>query len=160
MMSDDLTITRVWEIATPLAAEEGMEIVDIELHRGGRGGGRLLRLYLDKEGGPTLDDLARVSRQLSERLDSEDAVEGRYTLEVSSPGINRPLKKPEHFAGFIGKKVRVRAREIIEGRRSFQGLLKELRENEIVVLQEGVEFHIPFSAIEKANYEHDWSART
>jgi ribosome maturation factor RimP len=158
MMRDDVTITRVWEIATPLAAELGMEILDIELSGGGTGRGRVLRLYLDKEAGPTLDDLTRVSRQLSELLDHEDAVPGHYTLEVSSPGINRLLKKPEHFAGYIGKTVRVRTWEMIEGRRSFRGVLKELRNDKIILLQEGVEFHISFSAIEKANYEHDWSA--
>ena len=157
-MSDDMTITRVWDMATPLAVEGGMEIVDIELRGEGARGGRVLRLYLDKEGGPTLDDLTRVSRQLSELLDHEDAVNGHYTLEVSSPGINRMLKKPEHFARYIGKTVRVRAREMIEGRRSFRGVLKELRDNKIILLQEGAEFHIPFSAVEKANYEHDWSA--
>ena len=158
MMRDDVTITRVWEIATPLAAEQGMEILDIELSGGGPGRGRVLRLYLDKEGGPTLDDLTQVSRQLSELLDHEDTVEGHYTLEVSSPGINRPLKKPEHFTRYIGKNVRVRTREMIDGRRSFRGVLKELRDDKIILLQEGVEFHIPLSAVEKANYEHDWSA--
>lgn len=157
-MRDDMAITRVWEMATPLAVEEGMEIIDIELRREGSREGRVLRLYLDKEGGPTLDDLTRVSRQLSDLLDQEDAVEGHYTLEVSSPGINRALKKPEHFMRYIGKTVRVRTQEMIEGRRSFRGVLKELRDNNIILLQEGVEFHIPFSAVEKANYEHDWSA--
>ncbi|MGH7771768.1 MAG: ribosome maturation factor RimP, partial [Candidatus Binatia bacterium] len=112
----------------------------------------------DKEGGPKLDDLSRVSRQLSDLLDMHVAVEGPYTLEVSSPGVNRLLKRGEHFIRFIGKRVRVRTREMIEGRRSFLGLLQEVQEGGIVVLQDGAEFHIPLSAIEKANYEHDWSA--
>ena len=73
-------------------------------------------LYLDKDGGPTMDDLSRVSRELSDLLDTHDVVEAAYTLEVSSPGINRPLKLPEHFARFIGKTVRVRTRELIHGR--------------------------------------------
>ena len=153
----DSPVARIWEIAAPLVAEEGMEIVEIELRHEGRRGGRVLRLYLDKEGGPNLDDLARISRQLGDLLDLHLALDGPYTLEVSSPGINRILKRPEHFARFVGKRIRVRAREVLEGRRVFLGLLKEVREDGIVVLQEGAEFCISFSVIEKANYEHDWS---
>jgi len=152
------TITRVWEIAAPVAAAEAMEIIDIALVREGRSGRMILRFYLDKEGGPNLDELTRVSRRLSELLDlHDDAVHGPYTLEVSSPGVNRPLKRREHFARFIGKRVRIRTRETVEGRRSFLGLLEEVRVDGIVLRQEGVGFHIPLSAIEKANYEHDWS---
>ena len=119
----DATLTRVWQLAAPLADSEGMEIVDIEFRHEGSRGGRVLRLYLDKEGGPNVEDLSRVSRQLSELLDAEDTIDGAYTLEVSSPGINRPLKKPEHFARFVGKRIRVRTRDLIDGRRSFLGIL-------------------------------------
>jgi ribosome maturation factor RimP len=158
-MVPDSAFTRVWEIAAPLAAEEGMEIIDIELRREGGGrGGRVLRLYLDKEGGPSIDDLARVSRKLSDLLDLHEAVDGPYNLEVSSPGINRLLKRAEHFIRYIGKRIRVRTREMIEGRRSFLGLLKDVRDGGILLAQDGTEFHIPLSAIERANYEHDWSA--
>lgn len=157
-MSDASTKARVWEIAAPVAAAEGMEILDIELRPGGGRKGRSLIVYLDKEpGGPTLDDLSRVSRQLGDLLDVHDALGGPYTLEVSSPGVNRLLKKPEHFARFIGKKIRVRTREPIGDRRSFLGALKEARDDGITVLVEKTEFRIPFSAIERANYEHDWS---
>jgi ribosome maturation factor RimP len=117
-----------------------------------------LRLYLDKEGGPNVDDLSRVSHQLSELFDAQDVVPGTYTLEVSSPGINRPLKRPEHFARFVGKRIRVRTRDRIDGRRSFLGTLQEVLENQITLKQEGAQYQIPFSVIEKSNYEHDWSA--
>ena len=158
-MVPDSTLTRVWEIAAPLAADEGMEIIDIELRREGRKGGRVLRLYLDKEGGgPNIDDLTRVSRKLGDLLDLEGAVDGPYNLEVSSPGINRLLKRAEHFIRYTGKRIRVRTREMIEGRRSFLGLLKEVKDGGIVLSQDGAEFHIPLTAIERANYEHDWSA--
>jgi ribosome maturation factor RimP len=155
----DATITRIWELAAPLAQDEGMEIVEIELHHEGSRGGRILRVYLDKEGGPNIDDLSRVSRHLSERLDSEDVVPGTYTLEVSSPGINRPLKRPEHFARFVGKRIRVRTREKIDGRRSFLGVLEDVKTDQITVKQDGICFQIPFSTIEKSNYEHDWSTQ-
>jgi ribosome maturation factor RimP len=84
-------------------------------------------------------------------------VEGPYTLEVSSPGINRPLKKREHFARFVGKRVRVRSKEPIGGKRSFLGMLKEVRDDGITV-QEKADVDIPFRLIDKANYEHDWSS--
>ena len=135
-----------------------MEIVDIEFRHEGSRLGRVLRLYLDKEGGPNVDDLTRVSRQLSELLDAEDTIDGTYTLEVSSPGINRPLKKPAHFARFVGKRIRVRTRDLIDGRRSFLGILGQVVEDSVILTQEGKRYQIPFSMIEKSNYDHDWSA--
>jgi ribosome maturation factor RimP len=154
----DATLTRVWELAIPLAQAEGMELVDIEFRHEGSRGGRVLRLYVDKQGGPNVDDLTRVSRQLSEVLDAQDTIDGAYTLEVSSPGINRPLKKPEHFSRFVGKRIRIRTRDLIEGRRSFLGILDEVAGNSVRLTQEGKQYWIPFSMIEKSNYEHDWSA--
>jgi ribosome maturation factor RimP len=154
----DATVRRVWQLAAPLAEREGMEIVEIEFRREGGRSGRVLRLYLDKEGGPNMDDLGRMSRALGDVLDAEDAVDGAYTLEVSSPGINRPLTRPEHFSRFVGKRIRVRTREMIGGRRSFLGILGKVVEDRIILIQDGTEFQIPFSTIEKSNYEHDWSA--
>jgi ribosome maturation factor RimP len=154
----DTTIRRIWDMAAPLAASEGMEVLDIELRREGSRGGRVLRVYLDKEGGPKMAELSKVSHGLSELLDSLDIVDGAYTLEVSSPGINRPLKKPEHFYRFVGKRIRVRTREMIQGRRSFLGPLVEVSQDSILINQDGTKFEIPFSMIERSNYEHDWSA--
>ena len=146
-------------MAAPLARGEGLEIVDIELKSESVRGGRVLRLFLDKEGGPSIDELGRVSRGLSDLLDEhEDVVDGAFTLEVSSPGINRPLRRPEHFERFVGKKVRVRTRDMINGRRSFLGELLEVSAEKIAVSQDGARWEIPFSLIEKSNYEHDWSA--
>ena len=154
----DPTLTRVWQLAALLAEGEGMEIVDIDFRHEGSRGGRVLRLYLDKEGGPNMDDLSRVSRQLSELLDAQDTIDGAYTLEVSSPGINRPLKKPAHFARFVGKRIRVRTWDLVDGRRSFLGILGQVVEDSVILTQEGKRYQIPFSMIEKSNYEHDWSA--
>jgi ribosome maturation factor RimP len=157
-MERDRTVSRIWELATQIADGEAMEVIDVELRREGTRAGRVLRLYLDKEGGPSVDDLGRVSRQLSELLDAQDIVEGSYTLEVSSPGINRSLKKPEHFQRFIGKRVRIRTGDMIDGRRSFLGILSEVSGDTIRIEVEGKPYQIPFSMIEKSNYEHDWSA--
>jgi len=157
-MDDDSIVSQVWELAAPLVADEGLEIFDIEFRREGRGGW-VLRLYLDKEGGPKLDDLTRVSRQLGDLLDVHDVPQRAYTLEVSSPGVNRLLKRPEHFTRFLGKKIRVRTRDRIEGRRTFLGLLKEATQDGIVVSQEKDEIYIPHGMIEKANYEHEWDRK-
>ncbi len=157
-MSVDPVVSRVWEIAAPMAAAEGMEIVDIEFRREGSRSGKVLRLYLDKEGGPTLDELARVSRLLNEKLDASPVDAGPYVLEVSSPGINRALKTPGHFSRFVGRRVRVRTREAVDGRRAFLGILREATPDDIVVAQDGREFRIALPLIEKANYEHDWGA--
>jgi ribosome maturation factor RimP len=154
----DAITARIWELATPLAQARGMEIIDIEFRREGGRGGRVLRLFLDKEGGPNMGELSEVSRELSEILDAEDTVDGAYTLEVSSPGINRPLKRPEHFVRFIGKNIRVRTRDMINGRRSFLGRLLEVLTGNIALEQDGTRCEIPFEQIEKSNYEHDWSA--
>jgi len=105
-----------------------------------------------------LDELSQVSRELSEILDGEDIIDEAYTLEVSSPGINRPLKRPEHFAQFIGKRIRVRTRDMINGRRSFLGRLLDVSTVNIALDQDGTRCEIPFEQIEKSNYEHDWSA--
>jgi ribosome maturation factor RimP len=154
----DATVARIWELAAPLAETQGLEIIDIELRREGSRTGRVLRLYLDKEGGPNMDNLSQVSRELSALLDVHDVVQGAYTLEVSSPGINRPLKRPDHFRPFIGKRVRVRTRDLVQGRRSFLGPLLDVMNDKIAVNQDGARVEIPFAVIEKSNYEHDWSA--
>lgn len=162
-MRKESTLESLWAIVEPLAQQVGLELVDIEYHREGQG--RVLRVYLDKSHprdetvageGPDLNDLARVSRELSDLLDVHDIPQGPYTLEVSSPGINRSLRKPEHFARYVGKRVRVASRLMIEGRRRFQGLLRQVTDGGVVVLQDDREVFIPFSEIVKANYEHHW----
>ena len=154
----DATVARIWELAAPLAETQGLEIIDIELRRESSRSSRVLRLYLDKEGGPNMDNLSEVSRELSALLDIHDVVEGAYTLEVSSPGINRPLKRPEHFRQFVGKRIRVRTRDLVQGRRAFLGPLLDVMGDKIAVNQDGARIEIPFAVIEKSNYEHDWSA--
>jgi len=152
------TVTdRVWQLAEPLVTHEGLEIVDVEFHRENRG--MVLRLYLDRaggEGGVSLDDLTRVSRQLGDILDVHDAVPGSYNLEVSSPGINRRLRRPDHFRRYLGKKIRVRAVEQLNGRRSFVGVLQAVDAEGIAVADAEGSHRIPFVEIAQANYESDF----
>ncbi len=160
-MATSETLDRLWEIVDPLAAGEELEVVDIELRHEGRSG-RVLRVYLDKVekqedlDAPGLAELSRVSRELSDILDVHDVVDGAYTLEVSSPGVNRPLRKPEHFARCVGRTVRVRTGELINGRKNFLGPLHGAAGDGVVVVQDGCEVFIPFGVIVKANVEYEW----
>lgn len=155
------TLDRLWEMVEPLAAGRGLEVVDIELRHEGRSG-RVLRVYLDRAGepdeAPGLEELGRVSRELGDLLDVYDVVAGSYTLEVSSPGVNRPLRKPEHFARCVGQRVRVHTCESIDGRRNFLGPLHEAGGEGVVVLQDGREVFIPFGRIVRANVEYEWAS--
>ena len=145
---------RVWEVVEPLIAEEGMEIADIDYRREGHG--TVLRFYLDREGGIHLDSLTSLSRRLGDLLDVHNVVPGSYTLEVSSPGINRRLRQPDHFRRYVGKRVRVRTLEYHEGRRSFVGSLQSVAPDGISVeTGEGPQF-IDFRDIAQANYEHEF----
>jgi len=148
------TVTeRVWRIAEPLVTHEGLEMVDVEFRRESRG--LVLRLFLDRigGGGVSLDDLSRVSRQLGDVLDVHDAVPGAYTLEVSSPGINRRLRHPDHFRRYLGQKVRVRAVGPLDGRRVFTGILEQVADDAIVVTDAGGSHTLRFAEIAQANYE-------
>lgn len=153
----DSSVTgRVWQIAEPLVTEYGMEIVDIDYRREGRG--NVLRFYLDREaGGVTLDELTAMSRRLGALIDVNDVVPGRYLLEVSSPGINRRLRQPGHFQRYVGKRVRVRTVERCDGRRSFVGSLRAVQEGGIVIAAGDGELFIRFDNIAQANYEPDFA---
>jgi ribosome maturation factor RimP len=142
---------RVWKIAEPLVTDEGMEMVDVEFRRESHG--TVLRLYLDRDGGVSLDDLTRVSRQVGDLLDVHDAVPGAYILEVSSPGINRRLRRADHFRRYLGQKVRVRTHAPLDGRRVFLGPLSAVDADGITIEQDGVPCVIRFSEIAQANYE-------
>jgi len=151
----------LWRLIDPVAAEEGLELVEIELRNEPRVG-RVLRVYLersakaDEDESPDIDELSRVSRQLSDLLDIYDVVPGAYTLEVSSPGVDRPLRKPEHFARYIGKRIEVRTTEMIEGRKKFSGTLTGVTSEGVKVGQDDREVFIPLRMIARAKYSHDW----
>jgi ribosome maturation factor RimP len=145
---------RVWAVAEPLVTHEDLEIVDVEFRRETRG--MVLRLYLDRRGGVggvSLDDLTRVSRQLGDVLDVHNAIPGSYNLEVSSPGINRRLRRPDHFQRYLGKKVRVRTAGPLDGRRAFVGVLEAVNSDGIVMGTTEGSHTIRFAEIAQANYE-------
>jgi len=154
-MSPPKVADRLWEIAEPLATHEGFEIVDIECRTQGRG--MLLRLFVDRPGGVTVGDLSRLSRRLGDVLDVRGELEVPYTLEVSSPGVNRRLARPEHYARYVGERIRVRTAAPLEGRRNFLGVLLQCTAEHFVLrLPDGAEVQIAYETVQRANYEHDF----
>jgi ribosome maturation factor RimP len=150
-------LQRLMELAEPLLDRRGLELLDVECRRERRG--LVVRFFVDRPGGVDLDTLAEASREISDHLDVADPIAGRYTLEVSSPGINRPLRRREHFLAVAGRRVRVRTRTPRAGQRNFLGTLREVGETAIAVeIAPGRTVTIAYSEIERANYEHDFSA--
>jgi ribosome maturation factor RimP len=137
--------TRVWSVAEPLCLDEGMELVFIEFRRESQG--RVLRLYIDKQGGVTLDDCALISRQLGDILDVTLEDIGPYSLEVSSPGVNRPIGRPEDYNRFKGQQVHLKTRQPIDGRKNYRGVLRGIDESIVAVVCDNEEVHIPLEAI-------------
>jgi len=144
-------VERVEELLGPILEEEGLELVGVEFRR--ERSGWVLRVYIDKKGGVTLGDCVKVSRELGELLDVEDFIPYSYHLEVSSPGINRPLRKREDFERFRGEWAKVRVSEPIDGRRNFRGRFIGCEGEELLLSVEGKVLGISLSNIVKANLD-------
>ncbi len=144
-------IPRIMKMVTPILSDEGMECVDIEYRRESQGW--VLRLYIDKEGGVTLDDCARINQKVGRLLDVEDPIETPYHLEVSSPGLRRPLKTERDFVKYQQRLVYVRTHEPVRNRRQFKGRLLRVIPGGIELDIEGEPFQIPFENIYKARLE-------
>ncbi|WP_127531926.1 ribosome maturation factor RimP [Paenibacillus kobensis] len=138
----------VEEMVKPFIDENGFELVDVEYVK--EGSNWFLRVFVDKEGGIDIDECGRVSEYLSERLDENDPISDAYFLEVSSPGAERPLKKPEDVRKAVGKHVYVTTYEPIHGRKEFEGLLQSF-DGELVSIREGQKnFEIPYAKLASA----------
>jgi ribosome maturation factor RimP len=146
-------------LARPLTASLGVELVELEYKREGRH--MVLRLFIDKDGGVSLDDCSAVSRELAAVLDIEDIIPDKYTLEVSSPGLNRPLKTRNHYESYTGRLVKIKTFETLPDdagnlRKTFLGELLGISGDLIrLKLQEGQTASIPFAAVAKANLEFE-----
>ena len=132
----------------PAVERLGYELSDLELQLVGRNG--VVRLFIDKPDGVGLEDCERVSRQVSAILDVEDPLPGHYTLEVSSPGLDRKLTKPEHFQRFIGETVKVKLRFPLAGRRNFRGEITGADDENIEIAVDGEAHSLPIATIDVA----------
>jgi len=136
-------------VLEPAILALGYELVGMEyLRQGGRG---LLRIFIDSERGITLDDCERVSHQVSGILDVEDLIREQYVLEVSSPGMDRPLFTAEQFRRFAGRMVKIRLVSPVGGQRNFKGVLQGVDDGKVVIAGNDREVSLPLEKIDKAN---------
>lgn len=146
------TTDRVVDLVLPIVAEAGASLYDVEHH------GSTLRVLIDSEGGVDLSTVTAVTRDLSAALDSAELMAGAYTLEVSSPGVERSLRTPEHFSRVIGQQVRVKLRPGVEGDRRLTGELLASDDTSVTIRVSGDEDRLVRVAdISKANVHVDWS---
>ncbi|MEM7251121.1 MAG: ribosome maturation factor RimP [Pseudomonadota bacterium] len=140
---------RLYDLIEPSARALGYELVGVEYIRAGAKS--VLRVFIDSSDGISVDDCETVSRQVSTVLDVEDPVSGQYTLEVSSPGLDRPFFRPEQFERFAGQRIKVRTEEPLDGQRTFHGDLIEYRDGHLVLDDGSHELHIPWASVGRAN---------
>jgi len=145
-------VERVRALAEPILTDRGLELVAVEFQREARGW--ILRLYMDRAGGVTLDDCQKVSEEIGDHLDVADVIDHPYHLEVSSPGLDRPLTRDADFLAFTAKVARITTREPIEGQRNFRGRLAGLVDGAVILdLADGRQVRIPRGLIAKARLE-------
>jgi ribosome maturation factor RimP len=156
-------VERARRVLEPVLARDGYELVDVEWVRGG--GRWTLRVLIDKPGGIGIEDCQIVSRTVDPILDVEDFIEPAYDLEVSSPGLDRPLRTPEHFRRYAGQRVHVKAYGPVVGtveggapRKSWTGALEGFSDGVVLVRVEGALHRIPHDQIAKAHLEYDFEA--
>lgn len=135
--------------------KKGMEVVDIEWRR--ERAGWVLRLYIDKPGGVTIGDCAKISEVIGKLLDKEDLIHHPYNLEVSSPGIERPLRNKDHFKRFRGEKAKITLKSPIEGRRNIVGMIMEVAEDSVKLAEGSKVWEISYHNIKKAHLLPDIS---
>ena len=142
-----LTVPHIDELLQPGAEALGYELVAVELTGGDVS---IVRVYIDTPNGVTVSDCSKASRQFSAILDVEDPISNRYTLEVSSPGMDRPLAKPAHFKKVVGSDVKIKMATLVDGRRRFTGELVEATDDFAVVEVDGEQTELPYEDMDRA----------
>lgn len=152
------------ELAKEICVREGCDLYDLDFSPGSKGQGRRLLVYVEKQGGVSLEDCERVSKGLSEVLDEKNLIpDGEYALEVSSPGLERPLKEKWHFDAVVGQKIFVQSTESMDPtasvpRYKVNGKLEKVNETEITVKADGKDFVIPINNVKKSNVIFDYDS--
>jgi len=147
---------KILEMVTPLCQARDLEIWGIDLLFGAGGRHKIVRVYLDSAHGVGIDECAEISRHLSLALDVDDIIPGAFTLEVSSPGLERPFFSPEQMADYIGRTIRVRLDKPLEGRKNFKGSLIAVNPPMFTLSDDSADFELNWEDVGKANlvYEH------
>ncbi len=140
--------THLWELFEPVVNGMGFDLIEIEHFPNPKHG--VLRLYIDKEGGVTVDDCSAVSHQISALIDVEEPIRGQFNLEISSPGLDRPLRRLQDFQRFTGSMVKLKTMMPLDGQRNFKGRMLEVTEEVLVLETDTEEISLPMNAIEKA----------
>lgn len=147
-------VQQVSDLLEPILEEMGFELVDVEfLSKQGRW---VLQLFIDTDGGVTIDDCARVSREIGDLIDVRGMIEHDYVLEVSSPGVDRPLKKRRDFLWACGRKVKIRTKEPMEGRQNFTGCLEKVDGDVLTLDVDGLSVSFTIEELEKANLVYEF----
>ena len=149
-------VGKITELGEQAASGTGIEIAEVQLR--GAGKARLLRVYIDKPGGITHGDCELISERLGKLLDEQDAIPGEsYTLEVSSPGVERKLSRPRDFERVVGQKIRLAVRDPIEGQSRFEGKLAAVADEALdIEIAPGQLVHVPLEKVQKANLKFEW----
>ncbi len=145
----DRLVSEIWKLLEPVAASGGMEILEVEYRR--ESAGWVLRVFIDNEKGVAVDDCALFSRMAGDVLDVADVIPTAYNLEISSPGLNRPLRKWEHFKRHIGDIIEIRTIAPLQAnRRNYKGILKDATQESVVIESDAMDFTVPLLLIERA----------
>lgn len=152
MSGPDLA-ARLVELLEPIAVEHGHELVAVEI--AGASHQPIVRVFLDKDGGIDLDAVAAANEWVSEALEDNDDLRGPFTLEVSSPGIERPLRTREHFVRFVGSDTKIKTSRPIDERSAFTGTIKGVEGDDVIVECDGTTYRIPMDAVRKARLKVD-----
>jgi ribosome maturation factor RimP len=151
----------LWTLAEPYVRDAGFDLIEVQFAREQRGA--VLRLFIDRPAGSEgdqsligVDDCERVSRDVSAALDVADSIAHTYLLEVSSPGLDRPLRRERDFARFVGESARVRLEVGVEGRRNFSGTIRGAKDGRVEIASDGRSYELPIDDIVRANLIPDW----
>ncbi len=151
---DGKIVESVEELVLPILEESALELVDIEYLR--EPNGWVVRLFIEKEGGVTLKECTAVSRELGYLMEVKEVIDHPYNLEVSSPGLDRPLKTKKDFHRFSGKSATIKTAAPLDGRRNFKGRIRSLDNGVVTLEHEGETLQIPFEAIAKARLVYEF----